>query len=94
MSKKQISKMMHLLFSVAAIFGAFALTACSMNVTVNDSDTTKDQAIEVEATEAEVTQEQIEENIIGTWIVKDRNGNPALTNEKGSLLSIPSLKPT
>ena len=31
----------------------------------------------------EVTQEQIEENIIGSWIVADRKGQPALTNEKG-----------
>ncbi len=31
----------------------------------------------------EVTQEQIEENIIGTWIVTDRNDHTALTNEKG-----------
>ena len=31
----------------------------------------------------EVTQEQIEENIIGSWIVADRKGRPALTNEKG-----------
>ena len=28
----------------------------------------------------EVTQEQIEENIIGSWIVADRKGQPALTN--------------
>ena len=29
-----------------------------------------------------VTQSQIEENIIGSWIVEERDGKPALTNEK------------
>ena len=31
---------------------------------------------------AEVTQEDIEENIIGTWITAEKEGDPALTNEK------------
>ena len=33
----------------------------------------------------EVTQEQIEENIIGTWILSEQDVQPALTNEKGVL---------
>lgn len=35
------------------------------------------------AAESAVTQAQIEEMIIGTWIVADRSGQPAFTNEKG-----------
>ncbi len=35
------------------------------------------------AEKKEVTQEQIEKSIIGSWIVDERNGRPALTNEKG-----------
>ena len=30
----------------------------------------------------EVTQEQIEKNIVGKWILADKDGQPALTNEK------------
>ncbi|WP_408072360.1 hypothetical protein [Butyrivibrio sp. JL13D10] len=39
----------------------------------------------------EVTQEQIEENIIGTWFLAEQDGQPALTNEK-RILDIISTK--
>ena len=35
-----------------------------------------------EADPDEVTQEQVEENVIGSWIIAERDGQPALTNEK------------
>ena len=56
---------------------AFTLTACSVNVTINEPGAAKD-----EAAEAEVSQEDIEKNIIGKWIVTDWDNQHALTNEK------------
>jgi hypothetical protein len=76
--KKHISKMMKVLLSASAVFGAFTLSACSVNVTVNDPGATKDGT-----TEAEVTQEDIEKLIIGKWMTAERDGQPVPTNEKG-----------
>ena len=73
-----VMKVMYYLLLACMFIGAFALTGCTVNVNINNPDTVKD-----EADEAEVTQEDIEEVILGSWIVADRNGQPALTNEKG-----------
>jgi hypothetical protein len=68
-------KMMYSLLLIC--FSTFVLTACTVNVNVNTPGAAKD-----EATEAEVTQEDIEELIIGKWMTSERDGQPALTDEK------------
>ena len=58
---------------------ALVFTACSSDSEERAAETTETEAVE---TEAGVTQADIEENIIGKWILTDRDGQPVTTNEK------------
>ena len=69
-----MKKLLYLLLT-CVLCSALVFTACS-----KDSKEQPDEA--AEATEAAVTQEQIEKSIIGTWIKSEVDGQPALTNEK------------
>ena len=72
-----MKKLLYLLLA-CVLCSALVFTACS-----KDSQEQIDEATETtETTEAEVTQEQIEKNIVGTWIKSEIDGQPALTNEK------------
>ena len=72
-----MKKLLYLLLA-CVLCSALVFTACS-----KDSQEQTDEATETtETTEAEVTQEQIEKNIVGTWIKSEVDGQSALTNEK------------
>ena len=58
--------------------GSFVFTACGTESTEKASEATQS-----EAASGEVTQADIEKKIIGSWIITERDGQPALTNEKG-----------
>ncbi len=77
-----MKKLLYLLLA-CVLCGTLVFTACS-----KESQEQSDEA--AETTEAEVTQEQIEKNIIGTWIKYEIDGQPALTNEK-SVIDIVSI---
>jgi archaellum component FlaG (FlaF/FlaG flagellin family) len=66
-----MKKVLYLLLA-CVLCSALIFTACSKE--------SKEQTDE--ATEAEVTQEQIEKDIIGTWIKSEADGQPVPTNEK------------
>lgn len=66
-----MKKLVYLLLA-CVLCSALLFTACSKE--------SKEQTDE--STEAEVTQEQIEKDIIGTWIKSEVDGEPVLTNEK------------
>ena len=82
-----MKRLLVLLF-VVVLCGSLVLTGCSnagqekededAEVKVTEAESTK-----TEAAESEVTQADIEETIIGSWILAERDGQPALTNEKG-----------
>jgi len=82
MKKNPIIKKMHLLLT-SLLFSVFVLTACTVNVNVNTPSAAKDEATEAPATE--VTQADIEKNIVGIWMLSERDEQPVLTNEKGIL---------
>ena len=62
------------------------LSGCNVNININPDGGTDEQ------TSGEVTQEQIEENIIGTWMISEVDGQPALTNEKRVLDIVSTTK--
>lgn len=66
-----MKKVLYLLLA-CVLCSALIFTACSKE--------SKEQTDE--ATEAEVTQEQIEKDIIGTWIKSEADGQPVPTDEK------------
>ena len=66
----------------------FILSFCAYgSQPASDQKNEGETAVETEMKEetentGEVTQEQIEENIVGTWIVAEYDNHPALTNDK------------
>ena len=73
--------MKKLIVLMFALMLAVSLCACGGQLSEQNAENSGGDI--QENTSGEVTQEQIEEKIIGSWIVDDRNGQPALTNEKG-----------
>lgn len=65
-------KKLYYLLLVCVLCSAFVLTACS-----EESQEQTDKS-----TATEVTQTDIEENIVGKWIKSEADGQPTLTNEK------------
>lgn len=72
-----MKKVLYLL-PVCVLCSALFFTACSKESQEQPDEST-------ETTEAEVTQDDIEKNIIGKWILAEKDGQPALANEKGIL---------
>lgn len=68
----------------AAFICALALTASPITFSTYALPAFAEEAVaeETVSSSGEVTQEQIEENIVGTWILAEKDGAPALTNEK------------
>jgi hypothetical protein len=61
---------------------AFSLGACAGQPAAGKKAEGGATAQRADADSGGVTQGQIEENIIGTWMVADKDGRPALTNDK------------
>lgn len=74
---ESMKKVLYLL-PVCVLCSALFFTACSKESQEQPDEST-------ETTEAEVTQDDIEKNIIGKWILAEKDGQPALANEKGIL---------
>lgn len=72
-----MKKVLYLLL-VCVLCSALFFTACS-------KESKEQPDASTETTEAEVTQDDIEKNIIGKWILAEKDGQPALANEKGIL---------
>ena len=60
-----------------ALTATMAFNACALPAFAEEA-----AAEQTLAETGEVTQADIEEKLIGSWIVTDRNGQPAMTNEK------------
>lgn len=58
-------------------------TACSGDNKELNDEAAETETVETEAVESEVTQADIEENIIGLWMMAERDGQPVPTSEKG-----------
>ena len=67
-----MKKLVYLLLA-CVLCSALALTACSGDSQEQPSD---------EGVEAEVTQTDVEENIVGTWMKSEEDGQPVLTDDK------------
>ena len=65
------------LIGLACLTAGIGLAGC-----VGSSEQPTETTTTAEITTAEVTQADIEKMIIGSWIVAERKGQPALTNEK------------
>ena len=59
-----------------------SLGACGGNPAAGKKPESGVVAERADADSDGVTQEEIEENIVGTWMVADKDGRPALTNDK------------
>jgi hypothetical protein len=76
-----------MLFSYA-LCGALLLTACSGGAgsssdgTGSDTASGSESASSTQPDEGEVSQVDIENMIVGTWVVSERDGKPELTNNK------------
>lgn len=66
-----------------AVCGAVFLTGCEGSTQEKTEGSAKTDETKVESVENETVGTAIEEKIVGSWIVEDRNDQPALTNEKG-----------
>ena len=76
--KNSVTKRSFVLLIACIFCSSLLFTACA------DKSTEKAAgAAKTDASPEEVTQADIEEKIIGNWMVTDREGQPALTNEKG-----------
>ncbi len=71
-----MKKSLCLLLSLILLCSTIILSGCADNNSANSGSETDATA------SGEVTQEQIEKNIIGTWFLSEQDGLPALTNEK------------
>ena len=83
-----MKKAWYLLFA-CALCGAVILAACGNGGRENPTEELQTEVPSAVAPAAEVNQTDIEEKIIGKWIIADLNGRPALTNDK-SVFTFPS----
>ena len=76
--------MKHSMRKTTAFICALALTASPLTFNAYALPSFAEETVTAQTVSAsgKVTQEQIEENIIGTWILTEKDGQPALTNEK------------
>ncbi|MBP3745959.1 MAG: LPXTG cell wall anchor domain-containing protein [Ruminococcus sp.] len=65
-----------------AFICAITLTAAPLTLSSHSLPSFAEETVTVQSESGEVTQEQIEKNIIGSWIPSERDGQPILTNEK------------
>ena len=65
-----------------ALICALALTASPVTFSAFPAFAEEIAAVQAQSGSGEVTQEQIEKNIIGSWVLAEKDGQPALTNEK------------
>ena len=65
-----------------AFICALTLTALPINACVLPAFAEEDVTAQPLSEAGEVTQEEIEKSIIGSWVLAEKDGKPALTNEK------------
>lgn len=91
-----MNKLIGLMFTLVLILSICACGAQPSAEQKAESDADAESANIDEVTQeeksGEVTQEQIEEGIIGSWIVADLNDQPALTNEKSVFTFVSPVK--
>lgn len=73
-----MKKLLYLLMSCTLLCGMMTLTGCNNN-TAGAGGSAEGQS------SAEAEKVSVEEGIIGTWMLSEQNGKPALTDEKGLL---------
>ena len=65
-----------------AFICALTLTAAPLTLSSHSLSAFAKETVTVQSESGEVTQEQIEKNIIGTWVLAETDGQPALTNDR------------